>query len=114
MRSRSAASSKWPVVEASSEGVARRRSSHVVASRSGVDVEELNMVDHGGVVEVDSFPGNTVFQITLPVTNSNHNSGSVFTEFEINHYNTTPNLQNKVGSAITFRKRFGLVGAETS
>ena len=39
--------------------------------------------DHGGVIEVDSFPGNTVFQITLPVAKSNHNSDSVFTEFEI-------------------------------
>ena len=39
--------------------------------------------DHGGVVEVDSFPGNTVFQITLPVAKSSDNAGSAFTEFEI-------------------------------
>ena len=38
--------------------------------------------DHGGVVEVDSFPGNTVFQITLPVAKSSDNAGSAFTEFE--------------------------------
>ena len=39
--------------------------------------------DHGGVVEVDSFPGNTVFQITLPVAKSSDNSVSKTMEFEI-------------------------------
>ena len=39
--------------------------------------------DHGGVVEVDSLPGNTVFQITLPVAKSSHNNGSVFTGSQI-------------------------------
>ena len=39
--------------------------------------------DHGGVVEVDSFPGNTVFQITLPVAKSSDNSDLRPMEFEI-------------------------------
>ena len=41
------------------------------------------VADHGGVVEVDSFPGNTVFHITLPVAKFSHDIGSVLTEYEI-------------------------------